>query len=186
MLVIKFLVCSWITQRSLPLLVGGELRDDRARPFVLAVSIEQTDSRRSCLTVFCSLTRTATKCKSHTDEYDDESPIASLHRLLRMYVRMYVCMCVCAYVCTMHVPFDTLVARVLFSIVGHRTWLRGKIVALFVFGFLKCDPVSVVYLRDLSDATPLFLPSTHLPYLSFGGYRASCKRLATFHRFSPN
>lgn len=83
----------------------------------------------------------------------------------------------------MHVLFDTLVARVLFSIVGHRTWLRGKIVALFVFGFLKCDPVSVVYLRDLSDATPLFLPSTHLPYLSFGGYRASCKRLATFHRF---
>lgn len=28
-LVIKFLVCPWITQRSLPLLVGGELRDDR-------------------------------------------------------------------------------------------------------------------------------------------------------------
>lgn len=101
MLVIKFLVCSWITQRSLPLLVGGELRDDRARPFVLAVSIEQTDSRRSCFTVFCSLTRTATKCKSHTDEYDDESPIASLHRLLRMYVRMYVCVYVRMYVlCT--------------------------------------------------------------------------------------
>lgn len=80
----------------------------------------------------------------------------------------------------MHVPFDTLVARVLFSIVGHRTWLRGKIVALFVFGFLKCDPVSVVYLRDLSDTTPLFFYRPRISLISLSvdiAHRVSVSQL---------
>lgn len=85
-LVIKFLVCPWITQRFSSSVSGwwATRRSHGHTSSRFPSSIG--DSRSGYLTVFCSLTRTTTKGKSHTDEHDDGTPIVSLHTLLRVCI----------------------------------------------------------------------------------------------------